>query len=161
MKADPKAEAPAGGGKKKMMIIIAAVVALALGGGGAAFFMLGKKPAGEKHEEVAAKAEPPVFLNLEPFTVNLVPETGEQYLQVQFSLQVANANQSELIKNNMPKVRSRLLLLLSNKKPSELNTVDGKRQLSAEIIEAVNRPFTEGGPKQQVSDVLYTSFIIQ
>ncbi|MCG2582875.1 flagellar basal body-associated protein FliL [Massilia sp. TS11] len=160
MKADPKAEAPAGGGKKKLIMIIAAVLALGLGGGGAYMFLM-KKPAAEKHEEVAAHAEPPVFMNLEPFTVNLVPESGDQYLQVQFSLQVATQAQADLIKNNMPKVRSRLLLLLSNKKASELNTVDGKRELSSEIIEAVNRPFTEGGPKQQVSDVLYTSFIIQ
>ncbi len=160
MKADPKADAaPANGKKKLMMIIIIAVVLLAAGGGGAWFFTRGE-PDGKEHK-VAKKAEKPEFVAIDPFTVNLQPENGEQYLQVQFTLQVSDPIQVELIKTNMARVRSRVLLLLSAKKASELTTVEGKKKLSDEIIAAVKQPFAEKGDPQEVTDVLFTSFIIQ
>ena len=171
MKADPKADAalaPAGASKKKLIIIILAAVLVAGGGGGGAawYFLHGKGDQEEsspskKKKHSAAKAGPPVFVPIDSFTVNLQPENGEQYLQIAFTLQVSNAEEMEAIKLNMPKVRSRLLLLLSGKKASELNTVDGKQQLAAEIVAQVNQPFEEKGPEQDVTDVLFTAFIIQ
>jgi flagellar FliL protein len=173
MKAEAKAEAaPAGGGsKKKLIIIIVAVLILAIGGGAGAFFMLkGHDSSSAEHEEEPVKkkskkkkkeAGPPVYVPVEPFTVNLQPEEGEQYLQLAFTLQVGDAEQSEVIKNNMPKVRSRILLLLSSKKASEINTPEGKQALSKEILEQVNQPFEDHGDEQEVSEVLFTSFIIQ
>lgn len=169
MKADPKADAaPAAGGapkKKLLIIIIAAVLVLAGGGGAAWFFLHGKADdaASEKSHssKKAKKAGPPVFVPIESFTVNLQPENGEQYLQIAITLQVEGEEQVELIKANMPKVRSRLLLLLSSKKASEINTSEGKKLLADEIIEQTRLPFEHKGEPQEVADVLFTSFIIQ
>jgi flagellar FliL protein len=172
MKADPKADAaaPAGGGKSKLVIIIlAAVIVLGLGGGAAWYFLHGSSaeetaeaPKKEKSSKKKKKEEhPPEYLALEPFTVNLQPENGDQYLQVAFTLQVEGPEQAELIKTNMAKVRSRVLLLLSGKKASEINTVEGKQQLAGEILAVVKAPFSEHEEEQEVSDVLFTSFIIQ
>lgn len=175
MKADPKADAaaaPASGGKSKLFIIIgAAVLVLGLGGGAGWYFMHGSDDgaASSKKEHSASdskkkkkdKEAPPEYLAIEPFTVNLQPENGDQYLQVAFTLQVDGAEQAEVIKANMAKVRSRVLLLLSGKKASEINTVEGKQQLAGEILAVVKQPFTDHGDEQEVSDVLFTSFIIQ
>jgi flagellar FliL protein len=175
MKADPKADAaaPASGGKNKLFILIGALVAvLGLGGGGAWYFLHGSDDgaASSKKEHSAGsdskkkkkdKEAPPEYLAIEPFTVNLQPENGDQYLQIAFTLQVDGAEQAEIIKSNMAKVRSRVLLLLSGKKASEINTVQGKQQLAGEILAVVKEPFTEHGSEQEVSDVLFTSFIIQ
>ena len=173
MKADPKADAaaaPAGGGKSKLIIIIlAAVIVLGLGGGAAWYFLHGsaaeesaEAPKKEKSSKKKKKEEhPPEYLAIEPFTVNLQPENGDQYLQVAFTLQVDGPEQAELIKTNMAKVRSRVLLLLSGKKASEISTVEGKQQLAGEILAVVKEPFAEHGDEQEVSDVLFTSFIIQ
>jgi flagellar FliL protein len=176
VKADPKAEAApaaAGGGKGKLFMIIgAAVLVLGLGGGGAAwYFMHGsadaeaaaedtpKKEHGKKKKK--EKEAPAEYIAVEPFTVNLQPENGDQYLQVAFTLQVNGPEQVELIKSNMAKVRSRVLLLLSGKKASEISTVEGKQQLAGEILAAVKQPFDEHGDEQEIADVLFTSFIIQ
>ncbi len=171
MKADPKADAAppaAGASKKKLLIIILAAVlgAGGVGGGAAWFFLHGKSDAAEpdhdkKPHKKAAKAGPPVFVPLDSFTVNLQPENGEQYLQIAFTLQVSSLEEVELVKLNMPKVRSRLLLLLSSKKASEINTGAGKKLLADEIIAQVKEPFEARGEPQDVSDVLFTSFIIQ
>jgi flagellar FliL protein len=172
MKADPKADAaaPAAGGKSKLFIMIgAAVLVLGLGGGAGWYFMHGSadesaEPAKKEHGSSKKKKKeehPPEYLAIEPFTVNLQPENGDQYLQVAFTLQVEGTEQAELIKTNMAKVRSRVLLLLSGKKASEINTVEGKQQLAGEILAVVKEPFTEHGDEQEVADVLFTSFIIQ
>jgi len=167
--ADPAAAAPAGG-KKKLIIIIAAAVLLLGGGGGAAWFFMHGSGDAATHEESPKeskkkkKKDPeakPEYVPVEPFTVNLQPENGEQYLQVQFTLQVAGAEQSTLIKDNMAIVRNRVLLLLSSKKASEISTLEGKQQLAAEIEAVIKDPFEKEGDEQEVTDVLFTSFIIQ
>ena len=164
MKADPKAaaaaNAPAGSNKKKLVIIIAAVLAFAGAGGGAAWFFLHDSKPGDHAKEVK-KRGPPVFVPLEAFTVNLQSEGPDQFLQTTLTLQVQGSDQIEMIKQNMPKVRNRLLLLLSSKAASEISTIEGKQKLAAEIIAQVNLPFEDKGPEQEVSDVLFTSFIIQ
>ena len=172
IKADPKADAAAPaatGGKRKLFVLIgAAFVVLALGAGAGWYFLHGSSsaavPANKDHTSSKKKkddAAPPEYVAIEPFTVNLQPENGEQYLQVAFTLQVDNKEQVELIKANMAKVRSRVLLLLSGKKASEISTVEGKQRLAGEILAGVNEPFVEHGEEQEVSDVLFTSFIIQ
>jgi flagellar FliL protein len=161
MKADPKAgaaAAPAGAKNKLVMMIAVALVAVGAGGGAAWYFMHDKADA-PAHK--VAKAEPPEYVPIESFTVNLQPENGEQFLQIAFTLQVQNQKEGELIKANMAKVRSRVLLLLSGKKASEISTVDGKHQLATEIVAALKQPFVDKGEPQLVSDVLYTAFIIQ
>jgi flagellar FliL protein len=172
MKADQKVEAPAGGGSKKLIIIILAVVlVLGLAGGGAAWFFLhGQADAGEEHEAPAKKGKkskkpvgPPEYVPVEPFTVNLQPgESGaDQYLQVAFTLEVNGLEEKENIKNNMAKVRSRMLLLLSSKRAADINTPEGKIALAKEIITQLREPFEDRGSQQEVEDVLFTSFIIQ
>jgi flagellar FliL protein len=172
MKADPKADAaaaaPAGSKKKLMIIAIAAVLLLGGGGGAAWYFMHGGDAAAEHDSPKESKKKKkkdsgakPEYVPVEAFTVNLQPENGEQYLQVQFTLQVDGAEQGTLIKDNMAIVRNRVLLLLSGKKASEISTVEGKQQLAAEIQAIIKEPFEKDGDEQEVTDVLFTSFIIQ
>jgi flagellar FliL protein len=153
-------EAPKKSNKKLILIAVAALILLG-GGGGAAWFLM---PHGGTAAPAAAKAEPaklPVFVVMEPFTVNLQSETGDQFLQISLTLQVPDAIQEELLKTYMPQLRSRLLLLLSSKKASEISSVEGKKKLNEEIIATVNQPFSPNGKPQEVSNVFPTSFVIQ
>jgi flagellar FliL protein len=123
--------------KSKKMLIIGIVSLLVIAAGGAGwFFTRGHAPA-DAHAE-AAKVETPheaKFVPLgENFTVNLQREEGDQYLQAGITLKVLQPELEEKIKATMPEIRSKLLFLLSSKKPSELQTVEGKKKLIAEII---------------------------
>lgn len=180
--AEEGAEAPKKG-NKKLLIIIAAVVLLLVVGGGAAAVLLMKggehaddeeaaeetaKPAKKKDKK---KAEaPPTFLNLEAFTVNLVPETGDQYLQVILSLELEGPEAEAEIKANLPKIRNNVTLLLSSKKASELMPKEGKEALAEALTDEVNNilnpPKKTKKGEHAVADgpvkaVLFTSFIIQ
>ena len=98
---------------------------------------------------------------MEPFTVNLQQEGSDQFLQISMTIQVSDEKQVEEIKLYMPQVRSRILLLLSGKKASEVNTAEGKKKLADEIIAQIKQPFVAGGKPQDVSNVFFTSFVIQ
>ncbi|ECN3628703.1 TPA: flagellar basal body-associated FliL family protein, partial [Salmonella enterica] len=61
----------------------------------------------------------------------------------------------------LPEVRSRLLLLFSRQNAAELSTEAGKQKLIAAIKETLAAPLVAGQPKQVVTDVLYTAFILR
>ncbi|WP_341930554.1 flagellar basal body-associated FliL family protein [Methyloversatilis discipulorum] len=190
------ADAPKKKGNKMLVIIIALLVVVILGGA-AAFFMMGGSHAeeGEDGEEVVAeddheaaakeakkaklkkkkdaeaKGLPPVFVELDPFTVNLQPETAvDQYLQVKATLRVDEQPAADNLKAYMPEIRHRVLMLLSGKKASELGSAEGREQLAEDIKHAVNAIVGEvprnrkGEPEEPigpVESVLFTSFIVQ
>lgn len=114
---------------------------MAAGGGAAWFFLVKNQPtkdAKKKKKEPEVTA-PAIFVPLDRFTVNLVQENGDQVLQVGLSLKTYDAELEEKIKKETPEIRSRLLELLSSKRASQLSTVAGKKQLTAEILYLTNR----------------------
>lgn len=156
--AEPDAEPPRKS-RKKLYIALAAIVVL-LGGAAAAWSVM--KPPAKAKTAVHEAPKPPVFIVVEQFTVNLAPEdAGDQYLQVAMTLQVADEAQVDRIKLYMPQVRSRILMLLSSKKASEIASVEGKKKLSEEVSAQINLPFTAKSAPQTVSNVFFTSFVIQ
>lgn len=125
--------------KGKLPLILALVVVLAGGGGGGAYFFLFKSKNGEAAQEARPlPPRPPVFVPLENFTVNLVPDGGEQYLQVAVTLKVLDSHAGDAAKQYMPEVRHRILLLLSGKKAGDINTADGRERLSEEVRMTAN-----------------------
>ncbi len=184
---------------KKMLIIIIAVALLVIIGGAAAFFMMSgshdeeaadgehaeemtdeeheaqakeaKKAKLKKKKEAEAKGLPPVFVELEPFTVNLQPETTtDQYLQVKATLKVDEQHAADNLKAYMPEIRHHVLMLLSGKKASDFAQPEGRGVLADEIRNAVNAIVGEvpknkkGEPEEPIGPVeavLFTSFIVQ
>ena len=157
---------------KLLIIIIAAVVLLGAIGGGALFML--KSSSHDDEEEVASEtaAKPkkksgkeaqPVYVALETFTVNLMPDQGEQYLQVAISIELDDAAAGEKIKVYMPKLRNTVMLLLSSKKGSDLVTTEGKEGLALEIRQQMNTVLEPNSKAKDtpVKEVLFTSFIIQ
>ncbi len=94
---------------KKLLIIIGLVVVLLLGGGGAAFFLMkGDHEEGDEDEVVVEKAKPskkkaakevmPTYIALDAFTVNLIPENGEQFMQLMLSIEVEDAHVGDKVR---------------------------------------------------------------
>lgn len=146
--------------RKKLVVALAALVILgAAGGAGAWYYQNHPALAHKKAKEEPPK--PPVFVSLETFTVNLQPDPAEQFLQVDLTLQLADEAEAELIKQHMPEVRNRLLMLLTSKKSSEISSVEGKKKLSVEISAQLKEAFVAGSKLQKVAGVFFTSFVIQ
>jgi flagellar FliL protein len=155
------AEAPAPKSKKKLIIIIAAVALLAGGGGAAWYFLQPKADAHKKEVKKEEPEKPPVFVTLETFTVNLQPDPDEKFLQVDLTVKVAKPEQEEELKQHMPEIRNRVLMLLSSKKASELTSLEGKNALAKEITDQIKLPFSKEGKPQEIQGVFFTSFVVQ
>lgn len=145
---------------RKKRILFFGVVGLVLAmaaGGGAAYVLKTRNPPSEEPEK---KAEvPPVFMDLELFTANMVQEhVHDAYLvQMAVTLKVENQESITKIKAVLPEVRHSILLLLSSKPAQAVNTPAGKVRLAEEIKSRVNKLTGEA----TVRAVLFTSFMLQ
>ena len=135
-------------GKKGLVIALVAVLVLAGGGGGAAWYFMNKKAHDATAKEEPAHEEPtakpgaaPVYLAMENMVLNLADPGGERVAQVGITLELENEKTVEKIKTLMPKVRSGVLMLVSQRTSDELLKRDGKEQLAIDI-------------RAEVSDVL-------
>ena len=157
--------------KKRGLLKVLLLLTLLLGsaGGGAWYFLQDQQPAAAPKPGAAKAAtakpvssKPPVFVTLEPFTVNLQHEDASaQYLQVGLALKVTDSAFVDAVKLHMPEIRNRVLLLLSGKKASEISTSDGKKTLSTELTREIVQPLAGSVPAQGLDSVLFTSFVIQ
>lgn len=145
--------------KSRLLLIVVLLLLLAGGGGGAAWWFLGHSSA--PTEAKAAPVKPPLFHALDPFTVNLVEENGDHYLQVSVVYQVTDDKAIEGVKTYLPVIRSRILLLLSAKRPSELATADGKQKLVAELVAAARESIPGTTPERGISGAFLGAFVIQ
>jgi flagellar FliL protein len=141
-------------GKKKLIIIIAAVaLVLVAGGGGAAFMMKKKADAaaaaeaegeGGEHAPAHDKAshDPkavPVFVPLDPFTVNLADRDAERYAQIGITLEIADAKTGDQIKAFMPAIRNNILMAIADRNAAELLGRDGKTRLARTVQRETSR----------------------
>jgi flagellar FliL protein len=146
--------APAPKGKKKLIIIIAAVAALVLvGGGGGAYFLMKKKATVEADAEAAAgegaapahaaeKHDPkaaPVFVPLDPFTVNLADREADRYAQVGITLEIEDAHIGDQIKAYMPAIRNNILMAIADRTAGDLMGRDGKTRLAERLRRETSR----------------------
>jgi flagellar FliL protein len=147
---------------KKLLFIILAVVLLG-GGGAGAFFML---KGGDDHKTAAKKEEvvvPPIYVNLDPpFVVNFEAEAAVRFLQVTVSVMTRDPHIQEMLKNNDPRIRNDLLMLLSNQKYDAISTREGKEKLQTQSLEAVRAVVkSAGGEPEKLEALYFTAFVMQ
>lgn len=190
--ADAKKDAPAEGeaappkkSKKLLLIIVAAVLVIVIAAV-AAVLLLKKPPAEDEGEDEdgppkkSAKAKkakepaaPPAFAKLDPFVVKLQSvDQQEAYVQAIPELKLTDALMSEQIKQYMPEIRHKLLLILASKKAAELGTPEGMQMLANQIRESINATLSgeKADPAKEKLDtnedgpviaVFFSSLIVQ
>ena len=190
--AAPVDATPVKRGKKKLFIIIGVVVVvLGLLGGAAAVFISQKNKAAREAEEAAeaetdakpakgGKRDPkqvPVFVPLDPFTVNLADRESDRYAQIGISLEVVDAKAGDQVKAFMPVIRNNILMVLAHKTAAEMLDREGKARLAVEVLRETLRALgvepppagADGKPRQAARDqdkgpvlaVHFSNFIIQ
>lgn len=143
---------------------LALIVLLALGGvagaAGAGYYYYYLR--GSPNAETAVKLpQDPIFIALEPFTVNLQPNGRSRFLHVAVTLQVGNLQSQTQLVQYLPEVRSRVLTTLSNRTGESLLTSEEKDVLAAEILAVLKQPFAVNRPPAGVSRVMFTTFMLQ
>ena len=113
------------GAVASLVVIIAAV---------AGWYFTRNNDAAHVEEVKVAPPKTPIFVPLEPFTVNLKREESDQYLQLGITMKVFEAENETKIKASLPEIRSKILQLLTTKTATELLSAEGKTQLVKEIL---------------------------
>lgn len=159
-------QAPSGGSNKKLFIIIGAVVLLLLIGGGiAGFIFLKKEPPPEEMDpgqqvpvpDLTPQAEIGPMVNIDEFIVNIISADTPHYVKASLTVELNNEEVQAEVEQRMPQVRDAILLLIGNKTYEELQDLQGKRQLKAELTSRINSFLRSG----KVKSIYFTNFVVQ
>jgi len=151
---------PAPSRKLRLALFILLALVVTAGAAGAAYYYL----RGSQDATAKAAAKPPqdpIFVALEPFTVNLQPNGRNRFLHVAVTLKVNDIKSQSQLVQYMPEVRSRVLTTLSNRASDSLVTAEEKNLLAAEILTVLNRPFAAHLPSAAISSAMFTTFMLQ
>lgn len=117
---------------------------------------------------VRAEDPPPAptvtYTNMQPaFVVNIgTSQTARlSFAKVEVALRIDTATEAPRVEKHMPALRHALVMLLSKQSPDQLGGPDGQENARLEALQAVQALLTaeEGAPL--VSDLLFTSFVVQ
>jgi len=168
---EDKKEEPQKGGKKKLIIIIVAALVLLLAGGGGGYFFLVVKPHKEElkrkqeEESKAAALIKPVpeeaaigpMVEIKEFVVNIIGEDSAHYVKASLSLELDKDSALDEVNKRMPQIRDAILLLIGNKTVEELQDIQGKNQVKAELRSKINSFLKTG----KISNIYLTDFVVQ
>lgn len=147
-------------GKLKWLILI--LILGILGGAGYfgyTYFMVQDDPDEETQTESPAQTALQSFevVDLEPFVVNLADPLGRRYLRTTLKVEVIDRSAVRDVQQHMARVRDSIILLLSSKSYSDLDTMEKKIQLRNEIVERLNQFIGQG----RVLKVYFSEFVVQ
>jgi flagellar protein FliL len=146
-------------------ILTIAMAAVALFGSAAtAFLFLNGSPTGKGTVAMPLQigqtgAVSPVgpMIDIKSFIVNIQDNTETRYLKAAMTLEVDGDSTAEEVSLRMPQIKDAILLMVSNKTFEDLQDLQGKMQLRAELNTRINKFLKSGRVKQ----VYFTDFIVQ
>ncbi len=156
------AEQPEESGSNMKLIIIAAAVVLLIGIGVGVFLFMGGEeekisPEQEQAElEKKAKMVGPM-VSIDTFIVNIMDDEESRYLKAAITIEVDAPEAAVEVNERMAQVKDAILLLVGNKTFSELQDLQGKIQLRAELINRINSILVNG----KVKRIYFTDFVVQ
>jgi flagellar FliL protein len=154
--------APAAAPRSSKLLIGLLIAVGVLAAGAVGYILLAPKLAGGTSEAAKPAAlEKPIFVTLEPLTVNLQAEGKGRFLHIGISLKVKDEQAKGQITEFMPELRSRVLMLLSNRAPESLVSPEDKTKLADEIQKALNAPLSPQLPSQGITGVSFNTFVVQ
>lgn len=162
-----KPDSPEPTGKKKIIIIGAIVlIILLIGIGVGLFFYLKKdnqptKPVDPGLQvpvpELNQSAEIGPMVNIEEFIVNIISAESNHYVKASLTLELTNELTKDEVTKRMPQIRDSILLSVGNKTYEELQDLQGKKQLKAELASKLNAILQTGN----VKSIYFTDFVVQ
>ncbi len=160
-------DAPESGSKKKIIIIGVIVLFFLIAAieGGLIFFLKRDpqpvKPADPGLEvpvpELNQSADIGPMINIDEFIVNIISAESNRYVKASLTLELTNEPAKDEVTKRMPQIRDSILLLVGNKTYEELQDLQGKKQLKAELASKLNAILQTGN----VKSIYFTDFVVQ
>lgn len=162
-----EAQQDKGGNKKKLFLIIgAAALVLVIGIGVTAFLLMKSAPEPPPKEDPAKQVPVPELnpladvgpmIDIDEFIVNIISGDSAHYVKASLTIELNSEEVKAEAEKRMPQMRDSILLLVGSKTYEELQDLQGKKQLKAEITSKINSYLKSG----KVKAVYFTNFVVQ
>ena len=160
-----KAQGEKKSSKKLIIIIVVSLIVVLAGGVGAYFFLADDTDETAEFEpgeiETAAPIELFYYDLSKPLIVNFSAGSTMRLMQVSISLLVDSQVAVEALSKHDPMIRNNLLMLISAQNADELLTREGKDKLREAVLAEVGEILEKMTGKSYVTEVFFTSFVMQ
>jgi flagellar FliL protein len=115
----------------------------------------------------AADEEQPVesdyigYVELKPFVANFGGSGKIRFLKCEVTIQVGSEDANYAINHHMANVRNDLVFLFSAQTEADLETVEAQKILAKKGLQLVQKLLVEEEGEAMVTDLFFTSFVIQ
>lgn len=122
---------------------------------------LGLSPAlAAEDEEAAPKSSAYVSLG-DPMVLNLSGGKRLTFLQISADVLISDADAERTIKTHVPAIRHSLIMLLSEQKASDIKSPGKREEIRQQATARVKGLIAELSGSEEVSDVLFSSILVQ
>ena len=97
------------------------------------------------------------MVDIREFIVNIISDENNHYVKASLTIELSSEPSKEELTQRMAQVRDAILLLVSNKTFDELQDLQGKKQLKAELLSKINAILQTG----QAKSIYFTDFVVQ
>ena len=154
---------------KKILLIVTGAIFICGATGVATYFFLVDKSQGEDEQasDQPEKSEqkssaPPIYHTLHPkFIVNFLNPGRARYLEVSLEVMSREEKVIEAVKQHMPAIRDRLVLLFSSQESKIIATREGKEALRNKVLTEIQQVLQEQINQPGIEQVYFTSFVMQ
>ncbi len=102
------------------------------------------------------------YFHLQPeFVVNFGAKARPRYLMLEVSASTYDEKVLEIMDTHMPEIRNDLILLYGSQDSKILSTTEGKNELRAKTLEAIQKVLLKHYDDEGIEDVFFTRFVMQ
>ena len=166
----PSVEGESSGGGKKTLFIMIGVGFLMMGLGiGVGVGIGGMLSGGDAAAAMAAgdeevtveKEQHSIYLNIGELLAAVEHEGATRYIQAEVDLSSYDKEVINRASHEMPAIRNRLLTLFSSQDFDVVRTIEGREQLRADSVVAVNEVLGFVDKKSKIENAYFTAFVTQ
>ena len=96
-----------------------------------------------------------------PMIVNVLSRDSIHFLQVTAEFKLKDPAMASDVQTHMGPIKHHLIMLLSEKKFYELQSIDGKRKLREEALQVVQNVLKEKTGDTMIENIFFTSLVVQ
>ena len=101
------------------------------------------------------------YIELKPFITNFGGVGKTRFLKCEVTIQVSSADAHHAVNFHMPQIRNDLVFLLTAQTDETLTTVEAQQVLAKKALKKVQDILVEEEGEGFVSDLFFTSFVVQ
>lgn len=158
------------GGSKKKIIIITVAVLLLVGGIAATYYFffsdgMSNQGSAQLEEQMAFAPDnnqTAIYVAMpRPFMFNIMDGKRDRLVQIKVQLMVRGVENEALARRHVPLLEGTLVRIFSAATVTQLRSPDGKDQLRANALDAINQSTINLEGKALIDAVLFTGFVLQ